>query len=272
MPTSFDIFRYTEKDFFELPKWNFTPNYEIIFVSNGEGKRHIGGHVSHYQSGDLIVLGPNLPHFGFTNEKAEKYTQIVLQINEAYLDETFLQKKEMLEIGTLFARAKRGIVYNGRTKTEVGQNLIAMSQMTGFDRFIALLENLHLLATSREYEILNAGSVLEMETKDYNRIQLIYNYVHSHFKENISLEFIAAKIKMTVPAFCRYFKKMTRLTFTQFVNQFRVAYACQLLVNNTLSIAEICTQSGFQNTSHFNKQFKLNVGVSPHKYRKNRRF
>ena len=49
------------------PKWHFHPEIELVFIENGSGKRHIGNHISQYSNGDLIMVGPNLPHFGFTD-------------------------------------------------------------------------------------------------------------------------------------------------------------------------------------------------------------
>ncbi|MCB0845369.1 MAG: helix-turn-helix transcriptional regulator, partial [Bacteroidetes bacterium] len=83
----------------------------------------------------------------------------------------------------------------------------------------------------------------------------------------ISLEEIAAEINMTVPAFCRYFKKLSGKTFTRFVNEFRVVHACKLLSEKPSSITEICYESGFNNFSHFNKIFKETTGKSPSAYR-----
>ena len=76
---------------------------------------------------------------------------------------------------------------------------------------------------------------------------------------------------MTVPAFCRYFKRLTGKTFTHFVNEVRVAQACQLLSDEHLSIAAVSYDSGFNNLSHFNKQFRLVVGTSPRAFRQNLR-
>ena len=72
---------------------------------------------------------------------------------------------------------------------------------------------------------------------------------------------------MTVPAFCRYFKKSTSKTFTKLVNEYRIVHATKLLSESQMSIADIAFECGFNNFSHFNKLFKEFTGKSASKYR-----
>ena len=109
---------------------------------------------------------------------------------------------------------------------------------------------------------------MAVDTKDNDRMNDIYSFIRSHFKEHISLDQIADKVNMTVPAFCRYFKKISRKTFTQFVNEYRVVHASKLLAETSLSITEVSFESGFNNFSHFNKSFKSFTSKSPSAYRK----
>ncbi len=108
---------------------------------------------------------------------------------------------------------------------------------------------------------------METEVKDNDRINVIFNYVRNNFKEEITLDKIANLVSMTVPSFCRYFKKITNKTFVQFVNEYRLVHASKLLSEKTLSITEVCFESGFNNFSHFNKQFKMFTGQNPSQYR-----
>lgn len=268
--SSFTLRAFEKHDFCNTPFWHFHPEYEIVYISNGKGKRHIGDHISYYEDGDLIFLGPDLPHFGFTEKIMEEHLEIVLQMKEDFMGPEFLSKPEMHQIAQLFDRARQGIIFHGATKEEAGSILSRMVRLQGFPRFMGLLELLHLLATSNEYEILNANSfAFEVNSQDYPRIQAIYSYVESNFKEHISLDQMAKKVNMTPPAFSRYFKRLTGKTFIQFVNEYRIAYACKQLGEEDLPISEISFESGFNNISHFNKQFKLITGETPRNYRKN---
>lgn len=268
--SSFTIRKFTDAQCHAKPHWHFHPEYEIVYISNGRGKRHIGNHMSFYEDGDLIFLGPDLPHFGFTEELHEKHVEIVLQMKEDFLGNEFLSRPEMQRIQQLFARSKQGLSFFGDTKRIIGEQLEAMVDMDNFDRLIGLLQILKDLAESTDYELLNAdGFALEVNSSDYGRIQSIYAFVEQNFQNQIGLDDITKEVNMTVPAFCRYFKKLTQKTFTQFVNEFRVAHACRMLSDESLSVAAISFESGFNNLSHFNKQFRLISGTSPSDYRKN---
>lgn len=253
----------------KTPFWHFHPEYEIVFISNGRGKRHIGDHISYYEDGDLIFLGPNLPHFAFTEELSEKHVEIVVQMKADFLGRDFFERPEMLAIRQAFERSEQGLIFYGDTKREIGEKLLAMMELNNFDRLLGLLSILQTIATSKEYNILNVSSyALEVSAQDHDRMETIYDYVQENFQQETSLDEVAGRINMTVPAFCRYFKKLTRKTFTEFVNEIRVAHACRLLGDEHLSISAVSFESGFNNLSHFNKQFRNITAVSPREYRK----
>jgi AraC-like DNA-binding protein len=102
---------------------------------------------------------------------------------------------------------------------------------------VKFLEILDALASTSDYRILNAGKYyLQTQVEDNERINLIFNYVKDHFKEQITLEQVADLANMRVPSFCRYFKKITNKTFTQFVNEYRITHSLKLLAEQPLSI------------------------------------
>ena len=134
---------------------------------------------------------------------------------------------------------------------------------------IELLCILQDMAWSTEYEMLNAdGYSFEIANADSERVNIIYEHVRTNFQRPIPLKEIANEVSMTVPAFCRYFKRLTGKTFTRFVNEFRIVHACKLLSEMPSSITDICFESGFNNFSHFNRLFKEMIGKNPSDYRK----
>jgi len=241
----------------------------LIYIEGGSGKRHIGNHLSYFQDGDLIFLGANLPHYGFTDRLTGNKRETVVQMRENFLGESFLDVPEMISIKNLFLKAKKGIIFHGQSKEFIGPKIEELAGLDNYDRLLQLLHIFNLLASSTEYTILNVdGYALEIQPQDTDRMNIIYQYVRDHFKEGIPLNTISEKISMTEPAFCRYFKKMTNKTFTEFVNEYRLVHASKLLFETSLSISEICFESGFNNFSHFNKIFKRYFGKSPSIYRK----
>jgi AraC-like DNA-binding protein len=249
--------------------WHYHPEIELVYVNGGTGRRQVGSNVSYYTWGTLILVGSNLPHCGFTDELTGHKKETVIHMKEDFLGSEFFNLPETSKIKTLIQVARRGIVFSGDTKVGVGAMMEAMEKQTDFERLVTQLTILNDLATTEEFRILNAdGFSILSDVKDNERINTVFNYVKTHFKEEISLEVMAELTSLTVPSFCRYFKMVTNKTFTQFVNEYRLVRASRLLAEQSMSITEVCFESGFNNFSHFNKKFKAFTGQTPSAYRK----
>lgn len=248
--------------------WHYHPELELVYVNGGSGKRQIGSHVSYYTKGDLILIGGNVPHCAFTDSLTGNESETVLHMKQGFLGNDFFNIPEMKKIQQLFEMAKGGIAFYGNTKRKIGEKMEILEYQTDFQRLLSSLNILNELGNSQEFKVLNAdGFSMETEVKDNDRINLVFNYVKLHFKEDISLDSISDMVSMTTPSFCRYFKKITNKTFTQFVNEYRLVHASTLLAEKPISITDVCFESGFNNFSHFNKQFKAFTGQSPSEYR-----
>jgi AraC-like DNA-binding protein len=251
-----------------LPLWHFHPELELVYINKAKGKRHIGSHLSYFNNSQLILIGASLPHSGFTDRFTTNGSETIVQFKEDFLGEHFFNIPEMKAVKTLFARAKKGILFHLEAKKTIGPKIEDLTNYEGIERIIRFLEVLKELAISNDYSLLNVdGFAFEVEPQDNKKIEIIYQHVRKYFTRQITLDEISEKVSMTVPAFCRYFKKVTGKTFTQFVNEYRIVHATKLLAENPASITDICFESGFNNFSHFNKLFKKFTGKSPLKYR-----
>ena len=271
--SSFSIKQYLDKagDLKNYqPNWHFHPELELVFINGGNGKRHIGNHLSYFNQGDLILIGSNLPHYGFTDRLTGNSSETVIQMKKDFLGRDFLQLPEMRVVEQLFERAKSGISFYGSTKKEIGRRLEQLPNYHPPKRLFEFIQLLHELALSNEYNLLNAeGYIFVVQQLDNDRADVIYGYVRNHFQSPITLKEIAEQVNMTVPSFCRFFKKLSGgKTFTQFVNEFRIIHACKLLVEETDSITDICFDCGFNNFSNFSRSFRRTTGKSPSEYRK----
>lgn len=264
-------FTYQKFDQYKLNKnniWHYHPEIELVYVNGGSGKRQIGSHISYYTNGDLILIGSNMPHCGFTDHLTGNMSETVVQMKTDFLGNEFFGIPEMKKIQSLFEIAKGGIAFFGKTKRKIGEKMEILEYQTDFQRLLSILNILNELGKSEEYRILNAeGFSMETEVKDNDRINIVFNHVKNNFKEEITLDEIADLVSMTVPSFCRYFKKITNKTFVQFVNEYRLVHASKLLAEKPMSITEVCFESGFNNFSHFNKSFKSFTGQNPSEYR-----
>lgn len=252
----------------QKPFWHYHPEIELVYIEEGKGKRHIGNHISYFNEGDLIMIGSNLPHYGFLSKLSGENSEIVLQINESCFGKGFLDMVETSSIHDLIERSKLGISFHGNTKALVGERLKSMFYMTSFEKLLELIKIFHLMSLSDEYELLNAtGTSLQVKGDDNHRIDVIYDLVRTNFESKITVDQVAEKINMSSPAFCRFFKKSTGKTFIQFLTEYRVAHACKLISEESISIGEIAFECGFQNLSNFNRAFKKVTSKSPSDYR-----
>ena len=249
--------------------WHFHPELELIYINKGQGKTHIGNHLSYFNNSQLILIGSNLPHNGFTDRLTANGTETTVQFKSNFLGDDFLSVPEMANIVSLFERAKKGIRFKFETKQKIGPKIEKLLEHDGLKRVLKFLDILNFLATTDDYSLLNAdGFAFETEPQDSAKIDVIFKYVNKNFQNHIALDEIADVVSMTVPAFCRYFKKATGKTFTELVNEYRVVHATKLLNESQMSIADVCFECGFNNFSHFNKQFNEITGKSASQYRK----
>lgn len=248
--------------------WHFHPEYEIVYVEGAGGTRHIGDHISKYEGSDLVFIGPNIPHLNFDYGVKTDCEQVVVQMKEDFLGKDFLHLPEFIMIRQLFEKAKQGLSFHGEIKKRVGERLKRLSSLSNFEQLMELLQIFQLMATTKEVNDLNSQPLTNATAfKEQARLKMIYQYVEEHYQQKVDVNEIAAISHLTTAAFCRFFKKITRMTFTDFVNQYRINQAKNLLLQSK-TVTEACYQSGFDNLSYFNKTFKKLAGENPSQFKK----
>lgn len=251
-------------------KWHYHyhPEYEIVCVFEGAGRRHVGNHLSNYNNGDLILIGSNLPHSGFGYGSVGTHEELVIQFTEDFLGDDFLLRPEMAAIKRLFELSKQGICFDKKVQAQVAVKLRSLLQIQPFERLIELLNILQLLARSKEYQLLNVADIrYNFSLKDQERLRKVYVFVEENFSKDIDIQDVADICNLTVPAFCNYFKKNLNQTFTDFVNEYRINQACKMLLEGQ-EIVDICFRSGFNNISYFGRVFRNIKNSSPSEFRR----
>ncbi|GAB3924523.1 AraC family transcriptional regulator [Larkinella terrae] len=247
-------------DFF---MWHFHPEYELVFIEGANGPRHVGDHLSRYEGSDLVFIGSYVPHLNFDYGVRTDYRKVVIQMRADFLRDNFQKMPELAAIARLFGQARHGIAFYGSTKRLVGKRLMRFHELDHFRQLIELLEIFQILATSQESTLLNNRPVeFPYNRKEQQRLQRVYRFIDENYQRKIEMAELADLTNLTVAAFCRYFKKMTRMTFTEFVNQYRVREAKRLLLADQ-SVTEVCFASGFESLSYFNRIFKRVTGQNP---------
>jgi AraC-like DNA-binding protein len=295
-PTSESSFLYRR---FSLPRfdapYHFHPEIELTLIVKGSGKRLVGSQIDTYEAGDLVLLGENVPHcwlnentinegntvantlengnLGENTEgpllESDAAQSIVIQFKKDFLGDSFFEKMEFNKIKNLLEKAQSGLVIMGDTRDILAEKMKAMEAQNAYTRLIMLLDILQIVADSKDTQTIdNQPLTIKLNQHDAEKINRIYAYIMKNYTSEISLENVAKQAFMTPPAFCRYFKKITRKTLVEVVVEYRIKHACQLLSSSDKSISDICFESGFGNISYFNKQFKDMMRETPLGYRK----
>jgi AraC-like DNA-binding protein len=249
--------------------WHYHPEIELVYVEADAGIRHVGSHISSYTQSDLVFIGGNLPHLNFDYRLRSDYHQIVIQLRTNFMGDAIGTSPEFTAINHLFKMAGLGIAFDGKTKAMVAEKLKALSGMNSFQQLIALIDIFQLLAASNEMVVLNNDETSkEFILKDKIRMGAIYEYIDANYHQKPDVNVVAGKVNLTTAAFCRYFKRQTNMTFTDFVNQYRIERAKNLLMQGQ-NITETCYAIGFESLSYFNKLFNKIVGKNPSDFKRN---
>lgn len=208
---------------FEVP-WHKHAAYELILFTEGAGMSFIGNYVGEFEVGDIYFLGANLPH---TFQKSGELitSAIVVQFHEDFWGAQFLQMPECRQIKKLLQSAAQGLKIGGQLCHELRPLISRLEGAQGFERVLLLGQCLHLLAASTEYQMLSTQELQPLQHRDEERIDRIFTYTMAHYREPISLGQIASVAGMSVPAFCAYFKKRTKKTYIDLLNEMRIGYA-----------------------------------------------
>jgi AraC-like DNA-binding protein len=255
--------------------WHYHPEVELIYFKHGNGTRFIGDSIQHFNSGDVYLLGSNLPHYWrfdevYFEDEANNHADVsVVHFNEDFWGSTFLQLPENLSIRNILEKSKQGVEVAGSDKQQIGKLIESIIHAEGPKKIMLLMEALMRIGGSKQVkQISSLLSRVDFASSENDRINAIYNYAMANFKNKIQIEEMAGVANISPNSFCRYFKSRTRKTFSQFINEIRVGHACKLLIENKLNLKQICYESGFHNFTSFHKYFKSITGKSPLMYQK----
>jgi AraC-like DNA-binding protein len=256
--------------------WHYHPEFEIIFVEKSYGIRFMGNHIGNFSDGDLMFISSNLPHLwkndmDFYRGNKDLFVDVyVIHFREDALKDGFFDLPELTHIKKLFLLGQQGVLIRpGKDHERIAALVKEVVASSGFNRLSLFLTTLDTIANTEDYELLSSpGYTNSVNIADTERINVIMNFVMKHYAEEVKIEKIATLANLTKASFCRYFKSKTHKTFSQFLNEVRILNACKLLVNGNMTITEICYNTGYNNISHFNRQFKLITGLTAKEYAK----
>lgn len=250
--------------------WHFHQEYELVINVKSHGATLIGDHVSTYEENSLYLLGPNLPHTflcdpGFPAAKAECW---VLHFKEEIFSKAFIEQPEFLLLKELLKKAKNGIRFSKETGTAILPLFRKLIKSKGIDRFSLLIKILDICSHQTDYKLAvseNFTSVYISPTDE--KMKKITDYIDQNYHKKVTLTEMAGIANMQENAFCRYFKRKTKLSLFDYINRVRIGNACKMLLMKDLSIQQICYRAGYNSPSNFINQFRLRTDMSPKEYR-----
>jgi AraC-like DNA-binding protein len=258
-------------------EYHFHPEYELKYVIQSKGKRFVGDSIENFQEGDLVLLGPNIPHYWnndpiYYERNDLKASAILVMFSEDFLGDEFFLLSEMLPIKDLLNKAKGGIFFPGATKSCIPIKLKHLISCDGPLKIMAMLDILFELTKAKICPLLTETFVNELQLVNFSegslwRLKKVHEYVQANFQNKIQIQDVAKKANLTSHAFCKYFKKSTKKTFMTFLAELRVCHAKKLLIENDKSISDICYASGFDNLSNFNRKFKEITNMTPKEFK-----
>ena len=268
--SSFRCLHFACEHFANDHAWHYHPEYELTWVIRSQGVRFVGDSIQNYGPGDLVLLGPNLPHCWQNEADGLAPELIVAQFSRQSFGEGLLALPEARDLARLLAAASVGLSFSGPAVERVGELLRALMAQKGLARLARLIEILGVLAGTADACPLTTPDYLsgsEMNPVSRRRMELTHRYILENLDGDISQAEIAGAVGLSSPAFSRFFKATTGKTFVNFVNTLRVDQSCRMLQDPRHTITEIAMTCGYHNISNFNRQFLAIKGMNPTEYR-----
>jgi AraC-like DNA-binding protein len=224
--------------------------------------------------GDLVFIGRNLPHVWIADKEmrtpgSRTLEMVFLQFSLNVLFPQLIALPEMSNVKRAVDMSERGIQIVGQTLNEVSEIMLQLPYLKSFERMLSFFKMLDIIGLSQTNIQLASKDFMKKRFVTGNkRIEVIHEYLMNNYREEVNLEKIASLANMAKGSLCRFFKMNMGITVFEYLNKLKIEFACKLLMDRDLSILEVCLDSGFNNLSHFNKQFKKITGFPPTEYRK----
>lgn len=251
--------------------WHYHEDYELFYPINGTGVRIVGDSIDYFNENELVLLGSKVPHL-FKNEVEDSSSQvdyIIIKFKPVLINKFVDNVPEFSNVKSLLENAHQGTIFEQMDNYLILEDLIRICESKGADRLIRLISTLNRLALIKQTRSLTSVNfnLIGLESENEDRLQRVINFIVKNYVSEISLKELSDLSYMTTNSFCRYFKERTGKTAFQFIREYRISRACQMIINSRKSISQICRDTGFNSFSSFNRVFKAVKGISASEYK-----
>ena len=255
-----------------LKIWHYHQELELVVVLKSKGTCFMGDCIETFEPGDVFLIGKDTPHMWlnnelyFKNDSQLKAKALVIHFKKDFLGSVFFETPEMIHLLELFDRARFGIKFQ-KTNKQLIKEIQLMPELNGFTKTITFLNILNKLAKHKNYKLLvSTGFISTFQGTKNKTLDRIHAYIFKNFNRTITLVEVAKIAHMNASAFSRFFKQVNRKTFSRYLSEIRIGYACKLLLEDKSNISSVCYEVGFNNLSNFNRQFKIVMACTPTEY------
>jgi AraC-like DNA-binding protein len=261
------VIQENEKEF-EYP-WHYHPEYELTYILTHQGVRYVGNSIENFRDDDLVLVGPNLPHCWINSEEDQAASNaIVIYVKKEFVECGWMKADEFSAISKLLELSQKGIRFEKSVALKLKKQFFQLLTAPPFEKLLFLLQILHELSRTKKFHTLcDHGFSYDLNNSNNERINIIYKYIQAHYQQKITLADIAAQIHMSEEYFSRYFSKVMKKTFFEYLNEYKINRACKLLIETEKQINEICYEAGFESIPFFYRQFKRFKECQPKVYR-----
>ena len=249
---------------------------QIEWVVEGSGMLLAGNYMQRFEAGDVYIIGANQSHIFksdevyFNPEEKKQIHSISVFFDPNHLSANILSLPEMAVIRKFVDGLHNGFQIPESSAEIIKKTISGIKQNTESLRvasFITLLHQFSIISNMKPLATNNSEQIIS--DVEGIRMDQIFQYLVTNYKNHISLAEISGIASLTPQAFCRYFKKHTDKTFVSFLNEVRVNEACKMIVSGKFdSFSDVSYQTGFDNVTNFNRVFKKSIGKSPREYQK----
>jgi AraC-like DNA-binding protein len=244
------------------PHWHAHPEYELTCIVRGSGTRLIGDSVEEYQAGDLVLIGPELPHTYVSMADGAFTEVVVIHFSREVFGRELFDLPVFAGVAALLDDAARGLRFES-----VPPAILGMGMMPPAERTVALLQLLVELSRQPAASLAAGSGPLVVGSGSASRVEAMVAFVHDNYEQDISAQDVAAAVYMNPSAASRLFSRSTSISITRYINIVRINAACRLLRDTELPIAAVAGTCGYANLSHFNRQFRRAKSTTPRRYR-----
>lgn len=266
------------QDHIDKSHWHYHQEFELSFITEGSGKRLVGDSIEAFHPGDLIFIGPRIPHVWFSEESRGRQhsgrtlESVYMLFNNDILPAGLTGLPEFDHVRKAVNLSERGIRITGTTLNEVSKIMLQLPYLNRIKRLMFFYEIMDLIGRSDSFSYLASAEYVKTKFKTTNsRVNRIHEFLMKNYQNDIDLHEVADIVHMAPASACRFFKSSTGLTIFEYLNKIKIDYSCQLLLNTDLNIVDISYDCGFNNLSHFNKQFRKFINKTPTQFRELRR-